>query len=185
MTTVPTKRPTLNAILPILTTSSKSRNGYSMNSPSANNDKHTDDQHDNIHDDQHDDYAYVDDPDVIITINDLYNLNESVVGGLVFVRDDHLLRSAVRRPFISLFGVPQFPTLIDKAAALMHSIAAHHLFVDGNKRTAEKAARLFLESNGITPTWDEHQAHAFLLQVAQGEHTAEDVATWLDEHTNS
>lgn len=133
---------------------------------------------DNKHDTPRDE-----DPDYIVTMNDLYNINEAVTGGLVAVRDDHLLRSAVRRPFITLFGVPQFPTLIDKGAALLHGIAAHHLFADGNKRTAERAVRLFLEANGIQPLWDDEQARAFLLLVARGERDVQAVAEWLRQHT--
>ena len=124
-------------------------------------------------------------PDKILSANDLYNINSEVTGMAPFVRDHQLLRSAVRRPYLILFGEAQFPTLIDKAAATMHSLAAHHLFADGNKRTATRAVQLFLEANDIKPLWTTEEIETFVLQIARGEVEVEAVAAWLDEHTTS
>lgn len=118
-----------------------------------------------------------------LTANDLYDLNAEVTGDLPLVRDRHLLRSAAERPSISLFGQAQFPTLHDKAAALLESLAYHHLFADGNKRTALKAVKLFLERNRWLPTWTTHEAQDFILEVAQGKHTLEVIKAWLHAHT--
>jgi death-on-curing protein len=115
-----------------------------------------------------------------LSVEDLYNINFTVTEGDTFVRDIHLLESAVNRPKLVLFGQPQFPTLLDKAAALMHSLAYHHLFADGNKRTAVFAVTDFLQLNGYTPTWDEDVAEAFVLEVAQHRHDIEHIAQWLD-----
>jgi death-on-curing protein len=125
------------------------------------------------------------DPEHILSANDLYNINSEVTGLMPFVRDHQLLRSAVRRPYLILFGEEQFPTLIDKAAATMHSLAAHHLFADGNKRTAVRATQLFLESNDIQPTWTTEEVAAFVLDIAKGEVSVEDVAAWLAQHTTT
>jgi len=62
-------------------------------------------------------------PIVYLTASDIYNVNDSVTDGHTFVRDLNLLNSAVERPKIVLFGEAQFPTLIDKAASLLHSLA--------------------------------------------------------------
>jgi death-on-curing protein len=118
-----------------------------------------------------------------LTANDLYDINAEVTGGLPFVRDRHLLRSAAERPSISLFGQAQFPTLHDKAAALLESLAYHHLFADGNKRTALKAVTLFLERNQWSPTWTAYEAYDFILEVAQGKHALEAIVVWLRSHT--
>lgn len=123
-----------------------------------------------------------DNPVQYMTVSDIYNINFTVTGGETFVRDIHLLESAVKRPAIVVFGQEQFPTLVDKAAALMHSLAAHHLFADGNKRTAMMATRVFLERNGCAVTWDEDDLEAYLLEVAQSQHAVEDVAGWLREY---
>jgi death-on-curing protein len=119
----------------------------------------------------------------ILSANDLYNINEEVTGYAPFVRDHNLLRSAVRRPFLILFGEEQFPTMLDKAAALLHSLAYHHLFADGNKRTAARATAIFLESNGITPRWSAAEMQDFVLEVAKGEVEVEAISLWLASHT--
>jgi death-on-curing protein len=63
-------------------------------------------------------------------------------------RDIHLLESAVSRPFQTVFGSDAYPTILDKSAALFHSLVANHPFHDGNKRTAVTAFYAFLLGNG-------------------------------------
>ena len=114
-----------------------------------------------------------------LTYSDIYNINHTVTNGDTFVRDMHLLQSAVKRPALKVFGEQQFPTLLDKAAALIHSLAYHHLFADGNKRTAVQAVTLFLEWNGYEVTWKYDTEYPFILEVAQGKHDVEAIAAWL------
>lgn len=116
-----------------------------------------------------------------LTASELYAINDRITGA-AFVRDLHLLNSAVLRPTLVLFGQPQFPTLIDKAASYVHSLAYHHLFADGNKRTAAEAVAAFLMRNGRTITWDTATAQAFMLEVAQGGLTVEQVAAQLAQY---
>jgi death on curing protein len=114
-----------------------------------------------------------------LTASDLYNFNDTVMDGHTFVRDLHLLDSAAKRPAIMLFGEAQFPTIVDKAAALLHSLAYHHLFADGNKRTALLAVTEFLRLNGYTLTWDDATQHALLLEIAQGQQDVPQIAERL------
>jgi death-on-curing protein len=65
------------------------------------------------------------------------------------IRDRALIESAVARPFQSAFGQDIYPTIIEKAVALFHSLIANHAFVDGNKRTAVTAFDHFLLANGF------------------------------------
>lgn len=113
-----------------------------------------------------------------LTASDVVAINEAITGG-AGIRELRLLDSALRRPALVLFGQAQFPTLLDKAAAYMHSLAYHHLFYDGNKRTAVRAVALFLSRNGMrllyTPAADE----AYVLEIAQGRHSVERIAEWL------
>ena len=120
---------------------------------------------------------------VYLTANDLYNINEEVTQALPYVRDRHLLLSAVDRPRLSFFNQPQFPTLHDKAAAMLESLAYHHLFADGNKRTAHRAVTLFLEANGLQPTWNAQEEYDYILEVAQGKHEVCAIAEWLCAYT--
>jgi death on curing protein len=67
--------------------------------------------------------------------------------GEVLVRDLGLLESALARPRASAFGEDAYSTLHLKAAALLESLARNHALVDGNKRLAWVATRLFLAFN--------------------------------------
>lgn len=117
----------------------------------------------------------------ILSAVDLHNINEEVTDKPSMIRDHQVLKSAVRRPYIILFGEEQFPTLIDKAAATMYSLAAHHVFVDGNKRTAIRATQVFLEANGIRVNWDDDEVRDFVLKIAKGNIEIEQVSEWLSD----
>jgi len=119
---------------------------------------------------------------VFLTAQDVININDEITGD-VMIRDVHLLQSALRRPFLALFGEEQFPTVIDKAAAYFESLAYHHLFVDGNKRTAVQAVRLFLARSGLTFVYDEKRDESFVLSIARGAETTESIAEWLRDRT--
>jgi death-on-curing protein len=119
----------------------------------------------------------------ILSASDLYNINEEVTGYAPFVRDHQVLASAVKRPFLIVFGEEQFPSMLEKAAVVFHSLAAHHVFVDGNKRTATVAVRRFLEENGFTPKWEASEMEAFALKVAKHEAEIDEIAAWLADRT--
>lgn len=118
-----------------------------------------------------------------LTPAEIYEIAEQVLGRKPDVRDRHLLRAAAARPMLTAFGQEAYPTLMDKAAALLHSLAAHHLFFDGNKRTATQAVIRFLRRNGVRPLWTDAQAYDFVLEIAQSQHEVETVSAWLAAHT--
>ncbi len=62
------------------------------------------------------------------------------------MRDRGALESALARPAATFGGEDLYPDIADKAAALIHSLALNHPFVDGNKRVAAFAAIVFVES---------------------------------------
>ncbi len=123
-------------------------------------------------------------PTLYINASELVEINEEVTDGHAAIRDLHLLNSAVLRPSIVLFGQPQFPTVLDKAAALMHSLAYHHLFYDGNKRTAVVATGRFLERNGYVFDYEVQRDYEYILDIAKGNHTPEAIVEWLREHSH-
>ncbi|MCX5212671.1 type II toxin-antitoxin system death-on-curing family toxin [Kitasatospora sp. NBC_00240] len=95
-----------------------------------------------------------------------YACQEQEVG----VRDLGLLSSAAHRPESQMFGVEAYPGLFEKAAALLHSLAINHPFVDGNKRTAWMSAVVFLDLNGAEMTGiDQDAAYLLVVGVAAGE----------------
>ncbi|GAB5494430.1 MAG: type II toxin-antitoxin system death-on-curing family toxin [Phototrophicaceae bacterium] len=126
--------------------------------------------------------SQTDKPLRILSAGDLHNINEDVTNRVSMVRDHQVLQATVKRPYLILFGEEQFPTLIDKASATLYSLAAHHVFIDGNKRTAIRATQLFLEANGLKPTWTDDIIHDYVLKIAQGHIELEAVIDWLPHY---
>lgn len=104
-----------------------------------------------------------------LTVELVLLVSGDVIGSPPVVRDYGLLEAAVARPQATVFGEDAYPTLWAKAGALLHSLAANHALVDGNKRTAVHATLTFLELNGInTGEPDEDEIIAVALDVAEG-----------------
>lgn len=80
-----------------------------------------------------------------------------------------------------VFGVDQFPTLMEKAAALGECIIARHVFWDGNKRTGIYATWMFLKANGIVINLDA-SVEDLAVNVASGEAGFDKFLDWLHEH---
>lgn len=100
-------------------------------------------------------------------------------GGGTGLRDENGLESALARPVNqSLYAESGAATL---AAAYAFGIARNHPFVDGNKRTAWVAARLFLALNQASLSFDKAEATIMMQRLAAGELGEEDVAVWLAE----
>ncbi|MFB7578027.1 type II toxin-antitoxin system death-on-curing family toxin [Streptomyces hydrogenans] len=87
---------------------------------------------------------------------------------VVVVRDAGLLESAVHRPSAAMFGEEAYPDLVDKAAALLQSLAVNRSFVDGNKRTAWLSCVTFLAMNGVQLRPDIDAAERLVIDVATG-----------------
>jgi len=104
-------------------------------------------------------------------------------GGSHGVRDLSLLLSAVGRPQASFDDEDLYPDLFAKAAALMDSLINNHPFVDGNKRTGIAAGALFLHANGARLQVSNAELEQFTLEVAQSQHTIEEIARWLKTHS--
>ncbi len=84
------------------------------------------------------------------------------------IRDLGLIDSAVARPRSSAFGEDAYPTVALKAAALLHSLAANHGLVDGNKRLAWLATAVFCDLNGVECSLDDDAAFTLVWDIAAG-----------------
>lgn len=115
----------------------------------------------------------------LIYINGKVLDNEKIATGQQKVRDIVLLEMAEARPAASAFGQDAYPTLADKAAALLHSIARNHPFTDGNKRAATIATLFMLRVNGARVTWDEHEALDIIVRAAENQADVPVLADWL------
>ncbi|TBL76158.1 type II toxin-antitoxin system death-on-curing family toxin [Paenibacillus thalictri] len=99
------------------------------------------------------------------------------------VRDHGLLESAVHRPQQSVFGEDAYPTLFDKAAALLESLVKNHCFHNGNKRTAYLVMKSFMILNGYHLRMEREYAVEFIVDIAKGLHSLETIAYILNEHS--
>lgn len=103
-----------------------------------------------------------------LDLEDLVVIARQVVGENVAVRDYGLLVSAVERPRATVFGEDAYPDLHFKAAALMQSLSRNHSLVDGNKRLAWAACRVFLAINECRIRAPEDDRFNFVIAVATG-----------------
>ncbi len=104
-----------------------------------------------------------------LRLAELLHVAERTLGGDVAVRDHGLLESALARPRATVFGADAYPSIEEKAAALLHSLAGNHALVDGNKRLALAATIAFLGVNGKRLTFSNDEAYDLVIAVAAGE----------------
>jgi len=105
---------------------------------------------------------------IYLTLRDLMRVAERVIGADVKVRDFGLLESSLARPQATAFGREAYPSLDEKAAALVHSLARNHALVDGNKRLALGALIAFYGLNGRRLTRSNDAAYDLITAVASG-----------------
>lgn len=101
------------------------------------------------------------------------------LGGGNGIRDLTLLQSAIGRPYTGYYRF-----IHQKAAALLHSLAANHGFVDGNKRTALLTLHILLDRSGYTinAANDEalqHDLETLILDVVMRRIDYEGLVAWM------
>jgi death on curing protein len=116
-----------------------------------------------------------------LTVEDLVLIAETI--GTAAVRDVGLLDAAAHRPRATAFGEDAYPTVHEKAAALLDAVVRNHALVDGNKRLGWASAVVFYDLNGfdlVAPNVDE--AVELVVAVAAGhlelEKLSERLAAW-------
>ena len=113
-----------------------------------------------------------------LTANDVLIINMSFVGPDQ-LRDFGILDGAVMRPQASAFGEDAFPSIHEKAAALLHSLARNHPFVTANKRTAWTATAMFYAVNGYDVESEAGDTIGLTNDVAEGQLGVQDIALIL------
>ncbi len=106
---------------------------------------------------------------IFLELEDLLHVATRTLGGPPELRDPGLLESALARPRASAFGEDAYPSIHEKTAALMHSVARNHALVDGNKRLALAATIAFYGLNGIRMTLSNAEAYDLVIRVARGD----------------
>ena len=98
-------------------------------------------------------------------------------GGLMGIRDEGLLDSALARP-LNRAGYGE-PDIAELAALYAIAIARNHPFVDGNKRVGYVAMETFLVLNGCVFAVGDAEAVVTMLAMAAGEETDEAFVAWV------
>ena len=102
-------------------------------------------------------------------------------GGSLGIRDLGMIESALGRPQNLLLY--NDPDIFDLAAAYGYGLAQNHGFIDGNKRTAYVATRLFLILNGYDISASSVDKVVTFEKVGKGEIDQAALASWLRSHS--
>jgi death-on-curing protein len=113
-----------------------------------------------------------------LDFHDLLLICDEIIPGYQ-IRDKGLLLSALERPQTQLYGVELYPEFELKAAALMHSIARNHALIDGNKRLAWSAMRIFCLMNRRDVVLTVSQAEKLTVAIAAGKYEVDQIAPRL------
>jgi death on curing protein len=98
-------------------------------------------------------------------------------GGPDGIRDRNGVESALARP--KKLAAYENPDAAALAAAYAYGLARNHGFVDGNKRIACVAARVFLADNGFRLVFDPLEAVRTIETLAAGRMTEAELAEWF------
>ena len=121
-----------------------------------------------------------------ITLEEVLAIRDLVMeetGGRKGILDFTLLHSAIERPKATFAGRDLYPTIFEKAAALIHSLIQNHPFNDGNKRTALSVTIRFLNLNGYKLPHDRDKLADFTLAIQHHKYKFEDITSFLKTHT--
>jgi death on curing protein len=103
-----------------------------------------------------------------LTLEDLLHVARRVVGSEVRVRDPGLLSAALARVDAQAFGNEVYPTVPEKAAALLHSLVTTVPLVEGNRPFALAATLVFLARNGQPATLADDEAVELVTGIVTG-----------------
>lgn len=120
-----------------------------------------------------------------LTLSEALELHRRVIGqsgGALGLLNLGALESALAQPRVTFGGKDLYPSIVEKAAALGHSLIQNHPFLDGNKRTGHAAVEVFLFLNGLEIQSSVDEQEQIILQVASGQMDREAFTIWLRDH---
>lgn len=103
-----------------------------------------------------------------LTLEDLLEVAQRTVGPGMQVRDVGLLSAALARAEARALGRVVYPTVEERAAALMHSLATTSPLSEGNRPFAWAATAVFLARQGRPSELTDDQAIALVTDVLTG-----------------
>ncbi len=117
-------------------------------------------------------------------VEQIHKILIDTFGGSHGIRDTNALESALSRPFQTFDNKELYPSVIEKAAALLESILTNHPFIDGNKRTGYVITRLLLLNNNYDLNTSQHEKYEFVIRIASGKLKFDEILKWLQENTS-
>lgn len=103
-----------------------------------------------------------------LTVEDLLQIADRVVGPGVRVRDLGLLVGALARACAGADGADVYPTLAEKAAALLHSLVTTFPLVEGNRPFALAAALAMMALGDQPAGISDEEALALVTGIVTG-----------------
>jgi len=122
-------------------------------------------------------------PCTYLTVDEVLHFHERLIaetGGLQGLLNRGSLEAAVARPQAGFGNQDAYPGLSKKAAALLHSLAKNHAFIDGNKRTAYASSAAFLRLNGAALDASEDEKYDMVIAVCENRMDLEGIARWME-----
>ena len=100
-------------------------------------------------------------------------------GGSNGIKDLNALKAAIQRPYSTFDGKDLYPTIYDKAAALVESLIKNHAFIDGNKRIGYVMLRFFLIESGYDLSASQTDKYNFIIEISKGNLGFEGIKEWI------
>jgi len=112
----------------------------------------------------------------------IHEIMISLYGGRGDIHDFTMLHSAIERPKATFGGKDLYPTIFEKAAALIQSLILNHPFDDGNKRTAVTSTARFFYINGYQLKLPLKKSIQFTLDIDSHKLSFEEIVSWFKKH---
>jgi death on curing protein len=100
-------------------------------------------------------------------------------GGSTGIRDLNAPKAAIQRPYSTFDGKDLYPTIYDKAAALVESLVKNHAFIDGNKRIGYVMLRFFLMESGYDLSASQTDKYNFIIEISKGNLDFDSIKKWI------
>ena len=115
----------------------------------------------------------------------MHELSIIKYGGSDGIRDEGLMESAISRRYQTFGGEDLYPSVFEKAVAIIESTIINHPFVDGNKRTGYLAMLAILEESKIEISVSNSDIYDFVIQISTGELRFDQIVAWLKQNTTN
>lgn len=106
--------------------------------------------------------------------------NRRITQHLHAVTGRNELEGALARPNHSWDGILFYPTLLQRAGALLDGLVHAHAFFEGNKRTSWVSTVIYMEAFGARlRDLPDHEVEGFVVDVANHAADVVDITQWL------